>query len=377
MRTIHPTFVTAAFSFALICLLSVSCNNNTKSADSSKASETIVIKDTIAPLPLEELHLSDKDFGEIVELTGVSHPVEEIFRISETEMIIKDSLLIMKNRPFDKGFFMIYSLPDFRFLASVGNLGNGPLEFQFPHLIKSSSDSVLCYIYEGTKAKMYSMSNDFTINELDYNITEDGSGWSQKDFCSINDSTFLYADNAKGGKAISTMKISGDSLTISRDYPIAFSEKHKNWAAYTGCLGVNSDYDRAVYVYKYFRRLRFYDLENKTFRDVIFGADEKKSETDVETLAPTNITYYWKISPQKKHIYCLYSGRTPVQVHNELKKEISYIYVEQFDWNGNPVRKYRLDHWGYFCVNEQEDTIYLVSTDEEQPFYSYQLFNRK
>ena len=41
-----------------------------------------------------------------------------------------------------------------------------------------------------------------------------------------------------------------------------------------------------------------------------------------------------------------YSGRTPLQVSRENGKSDGYIFVEQYDWGGNPVVRYKLDDWG-------------------------------
>lgn len=41
-----------------------------------------------------------------------------------------------------------------------------------------------------------------------------------------------------------------------------------------------------------------------------------------------------------------YRGRTPLQVSRENGKSDGYIFVEQYDWDGNPVARYKLDHWG-------------------------------
>lgn len=74
-------------------------------------------------------------------------------------------------------------------------------------------------------------------------------------------------------------------------------------------------------------------------------------------------------------MYVLYSGRTPMQVMKELNKGDEYMYVEQYDWNGNPIRKFKLDNWGYFCVDEINNKIYQVSTTEEHPFLVYDMPN--
>jgi len=50
-----------------------------------------------------------------------------------------------------------------------------------------------------------------------------------------------------------------------------------------------------------------------------------------------------------------------------------YIHVEKYDWNGQPVAKYRLDQWGYFTVDEENNLLYLVSTNHDSSFFKYQL----
>ena len=62
-----------------------------------------------------------------------------------------------------------------------------------------------------------------------------------------------------------------------------------------------------------------------------------------------------------------------MDVVREQNKDIYYIYVEQFDWNGNPVRRYRLDNWGFISVDEDSGTLYFLSNVSEYPFFKYSL----
>jgi hypothetical protein len=126
-----------------------------------------------------------------------------------------------------------------------------------------------------------------------------------------------------------------------------------------------------VYAYKYFKRLAFMDFEANTVRTVNFSEKEPKNGDEIAMLAPENVTHYWGMSGQDRYVYVLHSGRSPVDVSMELKKGPGHIDVEKFDWNGNPVRKYRLDHWGYFCVDEKAKRIYMLSGIEDDPFWVY------
>lgn len=55
----------------------------------------------------------------------------------------------------------------------------------------------------------------------------------------------------------------------------------------------------------------------------------------------------------------------------ESSKGNIYIYLEQYDWNGNPIKKYRLDRWGYVYLDEQRNEIIMLSTWDDDPFWRY------
>ena len=361
----------AGISFILFA-----CNQVEKAKTEGQPEQSEGVADTpiveaISPLVAGEFLLSEKDFGEIVELNGASNPVDQIFKVSECEMIALDSILIVKNLN-NQDMLMAFSLPDFTFLKSFGRYGRGPGEFQYPGLVKDESGEFICFIYERTNNHLYSLNKDFEIRELPVNFKKgERASYNDKQLHGISSKQFFYVESIKMGKAIFVMDSENDTINTTLIKNLAFSDKHKNWAAYIGDFGVNGKKNRAVFAYKYFKRLIFLDLENKTSKTVIFNVPtETKKGNAVSMLDPSNITHYWGMSSNDKYVYVLYSGRTPIDVSKELKK---YIYVEKFDWDGNPINKYKLDNWGYFCVNQEENTIYLASTSDEHPFVSYKL----
>jgi hypothetical protein len=338
-----------------------------------KSANDSSIIETLPPLEESEFTFSDKDFGEIIELKGASHPVNQLFKVSECEMIALDSVLIVKNRN-NSEMFMAFSLPSFNFIKSFGMFGRGPGEFQFPGLVKDESSEFLCFIYERANNNLYTLNRDLEIKELPIEFQKGEKNFNDKKLYGISSKELLYVESINMGKAIFRIDSKSDSTNINLLKKLAFSDKYKNWAAYIGDFGANGKMKRAVFAYKYFKRLIFFDLESKTSKVISFDIPAKtKRGNAVSMMDPSNDTHYWGMSSQNKFVYVLYSGRTPIEVSKELKKSSGYIYLEKFDWNGNPISKYKLDHWGYFCVNEKENTIYLASTTDEHPFISYKL----
>ena len=117
-------------------------------------------------------------------------------------------------------------------------------------------------------------------------------------------------------------------------------------------------------------RVVFCDFDGN-MRSVDFRSAEE-GETEGVGM-DSNVTHYWKLYPGHRYVWLLYSGRAPVDVVREQNKDIYYIYVEQFDWNGNPVRRYRLDNWGFISVDEDSGTLYFLSNVSEYPFFKYSL----
>lgn len=359
-----------------IIILISSCGNNTntKVKDVNVVKMEKVTKDTLPPLEEGEYTFTDDVFGDIIELKGTSCPVDQIFRVSSLEMIIKDSIMIVSNKNGDNAF-MAYSLPDFKFIKSFGLIGRGPDEFQIPHLVKSEDENVLCYVYSSVYDKIYSLDKDFVLKKMNIKLPSGENQYiGNKQIQSFSETEFLYVESIKGGKAIFDMKIQSDTVSRKLIKKLSFSSACRNWAACIGDFGASKKHGRVVYAYKKYKRLLFMDLKDGKTRVVKFKTNKKTKKGNVrKMLSADNVTHYWGISAHDDYVYVLYSGRTPIQVGKENEKTSGYIFVEQYDWNGNPIRKFKLDHWGYFCVNEAEDMIYLASYIEEQPFLKFEI----
>ena len=344
--------------------------NQIVQSDSTKT----IVDDKIPALTPGEFSYAEEDFGELIELQGTSHPVNEIFQVKETEMIVKDSIIIIKNLN-DQNLFMSYTLPDFKHIKTFGKRGKGPGEFQYPRLVKVQDEHILCYIYEQTRDKLFALNNQLEITGPPISLPQSTSVKTigDKQIHSFSKDQFFYTESIPKGKAFIEWIVNGDTAFHHQLLKLSFSEDHKNWAAYIGDFGANSKHKRLVYAYKYFKRLLFYDIENQTTRVISFEQKETKEGNAASMLDASNVTHYWGMSAEPNYLYVLYSGRTPIQVTKEMKESNGYIFVEQYDWNGNPIRKFKLDHWGYFCVDENQNKIYLASITEEHPFVSYKI----
>jgi hypothetical protein len=349
------------------------CNNNIKK-QTVKDDDDIVSEDTpeLAPLVSEDLFFKNKDpFNEIIELQGEQVIADTvIFKVNEAESIIKDNRMLLKtNRNF-----MLFALPEMTFLGFHGAWGSGPDEFNYPHIIPALNDTALfCYLFESTNGKLYKVDKRGNISFCPFLIKE-SKKYSEKQWVNIAPNDFIFADDSPTGKSIYRATAEGDSVKIWEITNLALNPKRKSPFSYIGDFAVNANKNRMVYAYKYFKILKFMDLEAKTIRTVNF----EREQLDENSLYKAdgldqNVTHYWGVCAQTNFVYFLYSGRTPMEVGRENSRKQHYIFVEQYDWNGNPIHKFKLDNWGYFTVDEVNKKIYLLSTNHDDPIFIYQL----
>jgi len=367
------------FAITILVLLEA-CNNNPKSAKESAKIPVKTEPDTVKTvkafreLKEGEFLINETDFGNVVELKGKQIITNEVFKIKESQMVVKDSLLVVKNLTAGNNL-MGFSLPEFKMIKSFAKRGRGPGEFQFPKLVRSGNKNNLCCLFDLANNNIYSVNFNFIINKLPFKMGEKSGKkmFSQKQVCSLTDTDFLYVDSKKGGKAIYRYTYSPDSAKTEMIYDLSFSKAHKSWASYIGDFGVNKNKNRMVFAYKYFKRLVFVDFKTGKIKVLNFQVEKAKKGNAISVMSPKNITHYWGMSAEEDFVYVLYSGRAPVDVVKDGRKKNYYIYVEQFDWNGTPIRKYKLDNWGYFCVDEPRHKIYLASTYHAEPFFVYDI----
>jgi len=369
-------FILPSCLLALLPLLN-SCGNRRTGVPASP-SDTLSLQSK-AKAPFQALEpgifdVSDKDFGDLIELKGTPVPITAIFKPTELEMIVKGDLMIMKSRQNDK-IIKFLSLPDFRIIKEMGTMGGGPGELQSPMLVETADPGLLCYLYDLQQEKLYQIDTGFTMTETTFHLEKkEHQMFGSKQFVETGHHEFYYASNAPGGKAIyHYLPDHKDSVQLVFNLEDGF-KKNLGWSALIGDFGGNLEKQRLVYAYKYFHQIRFFDVQTGNSRTLRFKALPNQDTESLDpraVLAPTSVTHYWGMCPQPEQVYCIYSGRTPIQVQEEFRKETDHIFIEQFDWNGHPVKKYKLDHWGYFCVDEAHRTIYVAAVNAVDPMYSY------
>ena len=362
------------FIYSILCLSLAACGgkkNNAAEPQEKPAADSIVEEKIVALPPLEEgeVFLKDKDpFGEVVELQG-NHIVEPdtfIFKPASPNLVIKDSLMIMQSR---NAPFYIFRYPEFTYIKTVGRTGNGPDEFVAPYVIASLNPAYLCYLFERPKGMLYGLDKKLEIHPIQ-KIHSSKSMWDYiEHIYAAGKNSFVYPK----GRNIYRATLEGDSVRTEEIKDMTLKQAKKMPA--TGCLGINPARHRMVYAYKYARIIKFMDLDSNAERTLNFqqsGFDE--GTLHIADGLDANVTYYMQVLPTRDYVYITYSGRTPYVVAAENNKGKHHMYVEKYDWNGNPVKKYKLnDFCVYTVLDEKTNRLVLSTYYYDDPLVVYQL----
>jgi hypothetical protein len=372
MSCVKTKFLLIAASIFLFA-----CNSGTKRAEIA-GTETAPMEEikTLSPIEAGEIFYKNKEpFGVTIDLIG-----EQLFddsiviKLRETEMLIKNNQLLVNN--LQENPFMQFSLPDMQFLKyGNGRVGQGPDEFNFPHLVPTTDSILFCYLFECTNQKLYQYHQSGEITPYPFVFSSPASRmFSDKSIVNVAPDDFIYTETSSTGKSIYRTSQAGDSILTKEIYNLGLNPKRKSWTAYIGDFVVNPKQNRMAYAYKYFKIIKFMDLDAQTVKTINFEKEEfDENTTYVLDGLDKNVTHYWGACAGEDYVYFLYSGRTPFEVVQEAGKKLYYIFVEQYDWNGTPVHKYKLDHWGRFAVDDKNKRIYLASTNDDDPFFVFSL----
>ncbi|MDZ7605119.1 MAG: BF3164 family lipoprotein [Cyclobacteriaceae bacterium] len=251
-----------------------------------------------------------------------------------TKMIIKDDILIISNNREDS-LFMLFSIPDLELLAAFGISGQEPDEFMFPQLVETNEADKLCYIYNPVSESLWSVSRQFEpVVVNNHQLPKTSRKYGDKQLTVFLNGDRYFVETSGNIKNVNLQ--CADSLVREQVYNLSNEiEGYKNWAAYIGDFGTNEGLSRIVYAYKYFKGLSFVDLKIYQCKTLLFDYDlQSKGKTAIDFLAPSTVTHYWGMWVTSSGVYCGYSGRNSIQVQEEGKKDITYIYIEKFDWQG-------------------------------------------
>lgn len=319
-----------------------------------------------------EYIVSDNIFKETINLSGIQAKDSVKININKPEVFLKDSILVVLNRR-DNSTVHLFKVPGFKYLGSFGRKGRGPMEFLYPSIIPLSGDNIICGIFDNATGKIYQITKSLTMQRIKSGSLEDTPIYSSRQMIYLHMNNLVYIQSSDKNRLISSTNTNDN--TEKDLYNLALEPKLNSYFTYLGIATANIEKDRMVYAYNYFKVLKFMTLDTKTVKTFNFNLPG----FDISTLKVAdgldlNNLYYWgSIVAQDEYVYVEIINKTADQLQSDKENNIHTTVIEQYDWDGKPIRQIKLDKEGRFVVDEKNEVIYLVSEYDNPPFFTYKL----
>ena len=320
----------------------------------------------------------EKKFPLFQELKANEVHINEIFKLWEIYKL-KNYIIFRDGSENCNVFFYVYKYPEFKFLYSFAQKGQGPGEYRSPSIIRDTRDNFFSFRdYQTFVTYQLSDSSSTIINSSKIPTLE--SGFLLTGITQVDDSLFLAKPQSNRWTRRELINLY--TQEILDDIPNTFNLEKKLGKEYYTTFEeslVVSNNKRFVYGYLLIDLIEFGLIKNnkivitnrvgmkKPPNFYLYGAggmQGRKYEFNVQH----NIVYYNDIQCGNNYVYALYAN-IPM---GDLKNEQAF-FIEVYTWDGNPVALLKLDKGiSNFVVDEEMQTIYGFDVNfNEDYLYSF------
>ena len=258
-------------------------------------------------------------------------------------------------------------------------IGQGANEMPRYSLVKTSSPSSFCFA-DHRRGKIYTMdleklkTDSNTIHSLRYVLpTQDSTDYFLR---FIETEHYIYGIGLFQKGRIYSYNKHNQAKTVNMDYPaneeISKLDMLHKGALFTGTIMVGND---TTLVLSNFGLIDFYkilpngNLKLKCKRHYFFPKFFSQEQGHLIVFERDDIYGFSGTDADEKYVYILYSGRN-MKEEGEHAYDCPHLLV--YDWNGKPVKHYKLSRPLYdFCIAGK--TLYGLSRENDPIVYVYSL----
>jgi hypothetical protein len=296
---------------------------------------------------------------------------------------ILDKNLLIRNVSDDSGIFQLYETDSFKLISKFGTLGQGPHELGVPtwaaKKVGSNFSTSMFEIHDVGTRSLITIQTDNSKKNLNPQFQEKPLPKNTIDLIQKvildNDSILVYQPES-AGRMIFSKKDRGVNKVIPYEADTDFQMNQDNlWQIFDAQYAVHTDLSLIVSALGMLGQIDFYNFSGELVKSVLFDDFNHKSDK----IGQINLQngelrlYAYDIEANSESIYILVIDRSLEQVRSKTFTDRSRVL--KFDWEGNYLKEYILDHFATsIAVDEIKSQLYTYNFFvEENSFQSYSL----
>lgn len=320
-------------------------------------------------------------FPDEKSLTAQEISLDTIYFRYPYRVAVRDSIAIIMDLHNSDFYFQAFTYPDWKHITAFGKVGQSPedmlsaLMFQF-----NSLDSIWALDAHKMQITRWSIHPKENLAKRTEIISLNKSLVRSQDFC-ITDTCFLITDYL-GDFRYHNVNFIGENINNIGTIPTETEYEKKTNPALAQAWRSFTDYNSKNGVYALVTQLgeviEIFNLKKNT-HTVLYGPNgEPKFKINGGQSVPDGIRGFSDIQVTDNYIYAVFHGTSfkdkIKSYQNGEKPEDGGRYIYVFDLDGNPVRKYTLDHPIYgIDVNEETGTIIATCVMSDNPILEFKI----
>lgn len=319
---------------------------------------------------------------EIVELRGRVLPLDTVLFRYPYRLEVRNDRVVIEDLHGQNHFYHLFTYPDFRYLSSFGQRGEGPEEMltvddfrwdgQTLWALDNIKSELVRWELNKSRDRMLRMEcvklDKATFRALDIVLFQ-GNSFLIPNYS--GDSRFCQVD--RKGKLI---KKWGEIPTERKDdlqkYPFAYGYGWRSFIDYSsknGTLAAATQFGEV---------LEIWNVNKKTHKVVKGKLGEPEFEISGSYAIPTGVKGYNDIQVTDRAIYVIFRGMSFKEVRlahqNGERLPDGGNTIRVFSLDGEPLKEYKLDHFvSGIWVMEEEGKLWTLDVNSDDPIVVYDL----
>lgn len=321
-------------------------------------------------------------FPETEELQGRVIPIDTALFRHPYRFRVNDNRVVIEDLHGVDHFFHLFTYPDFRYLSSFGQRGQGPKEMltvddcrwqgnSFWGLDNVKSELV-CWDFDESRTQMIRKERvkldkatfrafDFVFFRNNSILIPNFSGDTR--FCEVDRNGIL---TKKWGE------IPTDNKKSLKEAPHAFGQGWSSFIDYSPRTGI------LVAVTQLGEVLEIWNTKKNTHQVIKGELGDPKFNISQNYAIPSGVKGYNDVHVTERAIYAIFAGSTFKEMMIKTQKGQNVPHggktVRVFSLDGKPLKEYKLDHSvSGIWVDEQMGKIWAVDVNSDEPLVEYNI----
>jgi hypothetical protein len=319
-------------------------------------------------------------FPEETALTGEAIPLDTALFHYPFRIEVRDGIALVLDLHNATHYLHAFTCPEGRHLVSFGRRGEGPDELLSAETLQFiSTDSVWTLDANKMELSRWQIFPDNGTAQRVETIPLDKSLIRSLDFYMTDTEILLpdysgeyryHAVDFRGKPLRAAGQIPVENAAATRTAPVALAQAWRSFMDYRPQNGL------LVMATQLGEVLELYRMNDSTCTVIRGPHGEPEFQVSEGEAVPTGLMGFSDVQMTDHYIYALFHGQTFKEIEQAYRKgqkpESGGRFLYVFDLNGNPVRKYILDHAVQgIHVDEQTHTLFATDVNKNEAILQF------